>query len=184
MATCTKNGYNLKATYITLASMVLGAALSRLMPHPWNFTAIGAMALFGGAYFQSRTVSLVVPMAALLLSDLILGFHSTMLFVYLPFVVTVMLGWSLKDNKKPQNLVAFSLFTSALFFTVSNFGVWVMGGFYPLNLQGLIECYVSAIPFLDNQILGDLFFTGVLFGSFEMIKRLAPGFLGFSSKSV
>jgi hypothetical protein len=175
----TKRAENLKKSTefsftLTLVSMVLGAALSRLIPHPWNFTAIGAMALFGGAYFQSRISSMLVPMAALFLSDLILGFHSTMLFVYVPFALTVVLGWTLQENKKPARIVPLSLLTSLVFFLVSNFGVWVMGGFYSSSWHGLVDCYVAAIPFFDNQIFGDLFFTGLLFGSFELLRKGAP----------
>lgn len=169
---------------ITLASLILGAAFSRLIPHPWNFTAIGAMALFGGASLQSRTISLAVPLAALFLSDLVLGFHSTMFFVYLPVALTVMMGWSLKENKKAHHLVASSLLTSILFFMISNFGVWVVGGFYAPTTEGLLECYVSAIPFFSNQIAGDLFFTVALFGSYELLKKFAPEFFGLTSKAI
>ncbi len=169
-------------TYMTLVLMVLGAAFSRLVPHPWNFTAIGAMALFGGSYFPSRRLSMLVPLLALFVSDLVLGFHSTMLFVYLPFALMVMTGWTLREGKSPMRIVTASLVTSSVFFLVSNFGVWIMGGMYAPTWQGLVTCYVAAIPFFDNQILGDLFFSGVLFGAAEVLKRTAPNF--FSAKAV
>lgn len=169
-------------TYMTLCLMVLGAAFSRLMPHPWNFTAIGAMALFGGSYFPSKRLSFVVPLLALLLSDLVLGFHSTMLFVYVPFALTVVTGWSLREGKSPLRIGTMALVTSSLFFLISNFGVWMTGGMYPLTGTGLVECYVAAIPFFRNQILGDLFFSGVLFGAAELLRRTAPAF--FAVKTV
>lgn len=168
---------------ITLILMILGAALSRLIPHPWNFTAIGAMALFGGASIKSKFQSLLIPVAALFLSDLILGFHSTMFFVYLPVAVTVILGWTLQESKNRGQLITASLFTSALFFAISNLGVWLTSGLYASNWQGFVDCYVAALPFLDRQVLGDLFFTGVLFGSFEFIKKVAPQFLGLPVKA-
>lgn len=164
--------------------MIFGAAFSRLIPHPWNFTAIGAMALFGGAYFPSKRASLLVPLLSLLVSDLVLGFHSTMLFVYLPFVWMVVMGWSLRETKSPIRLVTASLVTSSVFFLVSNFGVWMTGGMYLPTWQGLADCYVAAIPFFGNQVMGDLFFSGVLFGTFEGVKKVAPGFFGSSSQAV
>jgi hypothetical protein len=158
----------------TIVGLILVAALSRLIPHPWNFTAIGAMALFGGAQLPSRWTSLVVPMAALFLSDMILGLHSGMIFVYLGFAMIVMLGWMLREGQGLTRLTTMSLVASCVFFLVSNFGVWVMGDLYPVTGSGLISCYVSAIPFFGNQIFGDLFFTGVLFGGFELAKKIVP----------
>jgi hypothetical protein len=158
----------------TLILMVLAAAFSRLIPHPWNFTAIGAMALFGGAYLPSKKLSVIVPFAALLLSDLVLGFHATMVYVYLAFGAIVLLGWALRARKSVFQVTTLSLVSSAIFFLVSNFGVWAMEGFYAPTWQGLVACYVAAIPFLDNQIYGDLFFSGALFGGYEALTRLVP----------
>nr|BFD59033.1 hypothetical protein CKG001_11400 [Bdellovibrio sp. CKG001]BFD67684.1 hypothetical protein HAGR004_27060 [Bdellovibrio sp. HAGR004] len=163
---------------MTLILMVLGAAFSRLIPHPWNFTAIGAMALFGGAYFPSKKQSLLIPLAALFLSDLVLGFHNTMVFVYLAFAIVVILGWNLRDQKGAAKIAGLSLVTSSLFFLISNFGVWVMGTMYAPTPAGLFQCLVAGLPFFDNQIYGDLFFSGLLFGSYEAVKKWAPDFLG------
>jgi len=167
---------------MTLVLMVLGAAFSRLIPHPWNFTAIGAMALFGGAYFPSKKQSLLIPLAALLLSDLVLGLHSTMIFVYAAFALIVMLGWSLRERKAPAQIAALTLVTSSLFFLISNFGVWFMQDMYAKTWQGLFQCYVAAIPFFDNQIYGDLFFSALLFGGYEAVKYFAPEFAGASNR--
>ncbi len=159
---------------LTLVLMVLVAAFSRLIPHPWNFTAIGAIALFGGAHFTSRWASLVLPLAALVLSDFVLGLHDVMPFVYLGFLLSVVIGWALREERGAVRVGTYTLAASAIFFIVSNFGVWVMSGFYAMNLQGLIECYVKAIPFLGNQVAGDLFFTSVLFAGYAFAKKLAP----------
>lgn len=158
----------------TLVMMVLVAAFSRLIPHPWNFTAIGAMALFGGAMFPSKKQSLILPMAALFISDLVLGLHSTMVFVYFAFLAIVLLGWALRENRSVVRVGTFALVSSSIFFLVSNFGVWIMGGMYTPDFQGLVNCYVAAIPFFDNQIYGDLFFSGVLFGGYEVVRKFAP----------
>lgn len=157
-----------------LILMVLAAAFSRLIPHPWNFTAVGAMAMFGGAYFPSKKQSVLIPLAALFISDLVLGFHSTMIFVYAAFALIGLIGWTLRSQKSIVQVGTLSLVSSAVFFLVSNFGVWAAGGFYAPTWQGLVQCYVAAIPFLDNQIYGDLFFTATLFGGYEALKRFVP----------
>lgn len=157
-----------------LIVMIIVAALSRLVPHPWNFTAIGAMALFGGAYLPSKKQSLLIPLAALLISDFVLGFHSTMIYVYAAFTAVVLLGWGLRSEKSLIQVGTRSLVASAVFFLISNFGVWAMEGFYAPTWQGLVQCYIAAIPFFDNQVLGDLFFSGALFGGYEALKRWVP----------
>jgi hypothetical protein len=164
----------MKTRLITLIGFVLAAAFTRLIPHPWNFTAIGAMALFGGAYFESRGPSLLVPLAALFLTDLILGFHATMLYVYAAFALVGILGWTLHEKKTVLRVGAYSLVASSLFFLISNFGVWMAEPLYAKNFQGLIDCYVMAIPFFGNQIAGDLFYSAVLFGVFEYARRRVP----------
>jgi hypothetical protein len=150
------------------SALILAAALSRLLPHPANFTPIAAMALVGGVYFNKR-IALVIPLAALVISDIVIGFHNTIFFVYGSFVLIGVIGLWLKSHKKPLPILGATLLGSTLFFVVTNFGVWLTGGgwFYPRTWQGLIECYTLAIPFFRNTIAGDLVYTGVLFGLFE-----------------
>ena len=157
------------------SAMILAAALSRLIPHPPNFAPIAAMALAGGVYLDKR-FAIVVPLAALLLSDAVLGFHSLMIFVYGSFVVISFIGLWLKSHKRPLPVFGAALASSVLFFIVSNFGVWVLadGSIYPRSIAGLIECYVAAIPFFQNTVLGDVVYTGVLFGTLELADKLIP----------
>ncbi len=145
--------------------LVVFAAFSRLIPHPPNFAPIAAMALFGGVYFDRR-FSILVPLAAMLVSDFLIGFHSTMPFVYGSFILTGLIGIWLKKHKRVQWIAGASLTSSLFFFVITNFGVWLNGG-YPLNFTGLIECYVAAIPFFRTTLVGDLFFVAVLFGLYE-----------------
>lgn len=160
---------------VTLILMVLAAAFSRLIPHPWGFTAVGAMALFGGAFFSSKKLSMLIPLMALFVSDLVLGFHSTILYVYGAFAIVVVLGWNLRSEQKSIfQISTFSLASSLIFFTISNFGVWMVEGLYAPTWQGLVQCYVAAIPFLAKQIYGDLFFSGVLFGGYAVVKNWFP----------
>ncbi|RPI05944.1 MAG: hypothetical protein EHM64_04700 [Ignavibacteriae bacterium] len=151
--------------------LILAAALSRLLPHPDNFTPIAAIALAGGVYIDKR-FSLVITMAALLISDLFIGLHNTMIFVYGSFILIGFLGIWLKSHKKPVPILGATLFSSVLFFVITNFGVWLTGGgwFYPKTVQGLIECYTLALPFFRNTIVGDLAYTAVLFGLFEFVQ--------------
>lgn len=164
----------MKIRLLTLVAIVFAAALTRLLPHPWNFTAIGAIALFGGSHFSSRLQSLLIPIAALLMTDLILGFYPGMIFTYAAFALIVVLGWTLTERASVLRVATYALSASTLFFLVSNFGVWATTGMYPLTGEGLISCYVMAIPFFSNQILGDLFYSGVIFGAYAALRHSIP----------
>jgi len=165
---------SMKQTVIVM--MILGAALSRLIPHVPNVTAVTAIALLGGAYLSNRMAAVLVPVAALFLSDLILNFHSTMLFVYSAVAVIGFVStYLLKDSTQWSKLAVVSLVSSLFFFVVTNFGVWMMESFYPKTWDGLVSCYVMALPFFGTQALGDLFYTGVLFGSVAVLRAWTPG---------
>ncbi|MBI3006339.1 MAG: hypothetical protein HYY49_13155 [Ignavibacteriales bacterium] len=155
--------------------LILAAALSRLIPHPPNFAPIAAMALAGGVYLDKR-FAFIVPFAALLLSDAIIGFHSLMVFVYGSFLAISFIGLWLKSHKKPLPVFGAALASSCLFFIVSNFGVWALadGAIYPRSVAGLVECYIAAIPFFQNTVLGDVLYTGVLFGVLEAANKFIP----------
>jgi hypothetical protein len=151
--------------------LVLVTALSRILPHPANFTPIAAMALAGSVYLDKR-FALVVPLAALIISDIFIGFHDTIIFVYGSFLIIGLVGLWLKSHKKPFLIFAATLLSSILFFMITNLGVWITGGglSYPKTLEGLIECYTMAIPFFRNTIAGDLIYTTILFGLFEFVE--------------
>jgi hypothetical protein len=175
---------NTNIRFLTLAVIVLAAALSRLLPHPFNFTPIGAMALFGGAYFTRKSWALVVPLLAMLLSDAILGFHGSMWAVYGSFVLIGLLGRVLLRQVTVSRLLLASTLSSVLFFLVTNFAVWLeSGGMYPATPAGLLACYLAGLQFYQqdvfgnlflNTVMGDLFFTTLLVGSFEWLKTKAP----------
>lgn len=152
-------------------SIIAFAILLRLLPHPPNIAPIAAMALFGGFYLNKK-YALIVPLIALLISDLFLGFYSVMPFVYGSFLLTGLIGLWLKKQNKGKYLIAGVLLSSITFFLITNFGVWLMGGMYVKNLSGLIECYTLAIPFYRNTVVGDLLYTGIFFGSYELVKIL------------
>lgn len=161
-----------KITNTTIAIILMGAA-ARLLPHPPNVTPIAAMALLGGAYL-APALAFLVPLSALFLSDLVLGLHATMPFVYLSFLGTSALGLGLKNRRGTGFVLGACLISSLLFFIVTNFGVWLSSGIYAHDLTGFISCYAAALPFFRNSVLGDLFFTAALF-SLETfsLKKLA-----------
>ena len=153
---------------------ILVAAVLRLVPHPPNFTPIGAMALFSGAYLDRRGLAFVAPLAALLLSDLVLGFYPEAIFVYVSVALTVLIGWVISKRKTVIGVGAAAIASSLLFFLMTNFGVWLLMDYYPKTFAGLGACYVAAIPFLQNTVAGDLFYTALLFGGFRVAELLVP----------
>ena len=155
------------------AIFVIAAALLRLLPHAPNFAPIGAMALYGGVYLGKKQ-ALALPLAAMIVSDIFLGFDgwSSRLTVYGSFVAIGLIGIWLRKHKNPMNIFGAALAGSLLFFVVTNFGVWAFGTMYPRTLEGLVACYVSAIPFFRNTVTGDLFYTGAFFGSYELARQL------------
>jgi hypothetical protein len=151
--------------YIVLI-MIFAGAMMRLIPHWPNFTPIAAIALFGGTFLKRKDLAFLVPVAAMLLSDLIIGFHSTMLPVYLSFIAIVAFGLILQKRLTVINTLSASLGASVLFYMVTNFASWTSGLMpYPMNAAGLMQSYIAGLPFLFNGILGDLFYTSVLFGA-------------------
>ncbi len=153
--------------------LIVLVVLTRLLPHPMNVTPIGALGLFSGAYLLNRW-SPLVPLAALLISDCWLGFYTPiiMLSVYASFALSAVLGRFMLVKKITVMRVACGAFGSAtILFVLSNATVWATGLYYPLTLDGLVACFILAIPFYGNTIIGDLFYAMVLFGSYEAIKH-------------
>ncbi len=157
-----------------LIGMILAAAAMRLLPHPSNFTPIGALALFAGAHFDDKRWAFIVPLAAMFLSDLLIGFHSQMPLVYGAFAAIVAMGFWLKEKKSGANIAGASLAAATFFFIVSNFSVWAFDGLYPLTLQGLVTCYIAAIPFFQNWLVATLVYSALLFGGFALAEKKLP----------
>jgi hypothetical protein len=189
-----------------VVAMIGVAALCRVIPHPPNFAPITAMALFGGAYFGSRLLAFAVPLGALALSDLMLealtrsgvyrallgenqsaswlvtggGFYSGWWGIYGAFVLIVGVGMLLRKHHSMVPVVGATLFSSCLFFLVTNFQVWAAGlthpetALYPPTFGGLMMCYAAGTWFFNYTVIGDLFFVGVLFGSFALAQRRLP----------
>jgi hypothetical protein len=159
---------------VALLSAILLAAALRLVPHPPNFTPIGAMALFSGAYLGRRAIAFAAPLGALLLSDLVLGFYHGQATVYFSVALIAMLGMLALSRVSVLRIGAAAVASSVLFFVITNFGVWLFTDFYPRTLAGLEACYVAAIPFFQNTVAGDLFYATLLFGGFRVAELRAP----------
>ncbi|MBM2814493.1 MAG: hypothetical protein HW421_1255 [Ignavibacteria bacterium] len=160
--------------FISVSGLILLAALSRLMPHPDNVTPVTAIALFGGAYFSKKIFAFIVPLAAMLASDLLLGFHVAMPGVYLSFAIIVLIGFSLQNKTNVRNILLSTLAGAVIFFIISNFALWAFGTWYPHSWTGFIECYAMALPFFRNSIVGDLAYSGVIFGCYALVMRYSP----------
>ncbi|OGK16643.1 hypothetical protein A2774_03255 [Candidatus Roizmanbacteria bacterium RIFCSPHIGHO2_01_FULL_39_12c] len=167
---------------LPLVLLVISAVAARILPHPPNFTPIAGIALFSGSYLAGISAFLL-PLSIMFVSDLYLGYHSTMLYVYGSFLLITLLGKYILAKKNNFSRLFIVVFISSLiFFLITNFGVWLSGGLYPRNLLGLEQSYIMAIPFFKNTLLGDLFYTFCLFYGFRFITYLL-GQVTFAKKS-
>ena len=160
---------------ITVASIIAVLAIFRLLPHWPNVSPVAAMALFGGAYFVDKRVAFIVPFLALFLSDLFLGLHNSMVFVYTGFALTVAIGFALKNRVTVTNTLFAAVAASVVFFLLTNFGSWLMSGLYVKSSAGLMQAYVAGIPFFQNSLLGNLAYTGIIFGGYWVLQRSFSG---------
>ena len=161
----------IKPRLVMIVAMIAAAVASRLIPHPWNLTSVAATALFAGAYLEDRRLAFLVPLAALFVSDLVLGFYKGMAAVYLSFALIVSLGLWLRSHRRPLPIVVATLAGSILFFGLSNVGVWAFGGLYPHTGAGLAACFTAALPFLRGTFEGDGLYSLILFGGFALLER-------------
>jgi hypothetical protein len=177
---------------LVLAAMILLAALSRLLPLPPNFAPIEAVALFGGALFANRRLAFLVPVLAMLASDLVLGvtrgatylqyvtsvaYLPSLLANYLCIAATVVLAFGLRGRVTGSRVLGYSLAGSVLFFLVSNFAVWVTAFVvpgYPACSTGLLPCYVAAVPFFKTTLVSTLVYSALLFGGFALLRSRVP----------
>jgi hypothetical protein len=168
-----------KSKFMLAVLLMAAAAMSRFIPHAANFTAVGAMALFGGAIFRDKRIAFLLPMVVMLLTDAVLGFHLSMIPVYACFTATVFVGTRISYRLNPFSIITSSIACSILFFLVTNLPFWYADlSLYPLTWNGTIESYTAAIPFFGNLLAGDLFYNGILFGTYFLVTRKLPAFAG------
>ena len=162
-------------TLLALVLIVLAAAL-RIAPHPWNFTPVGAMALFSGALLKDRRLAFLFPLVALFAGDLFIGFHKLIPIVYASFLINVSIGLWLRDRRTVARISLATLLGATQFFLITNFAVWQFLTGFPRTASGLVACYVAGIPFFWNTLAGDVCYAAVLFGSFALAERFFPPF--------
>jgi hypothetical protein len=166
---------SLDARFWTLAGIVLAAAAARLLPHPPNVTPVFAVALFGGAYFARRWAAFAVPLAAMFISDVglvVTQYGWTALrsqpVVYLNMAFFVLLGILIQRHRRFLPIAGATLLGTLVFYVTTNFAVWIGSTTYPRTPAGLLACYVAALPFLRNMLLGNIAFTALFFGGFAL----------------
>lgn len=174
--------------FSVLLLMVLITGLSRMIIQIDNFTPIGAMALFGGAYFSDRWKAFLLPLVSLFLSDMLIqgviykgqfGFplYESWYYVYGTFALIVLFGtWMLK-KVTVKNILLAAIVSSLAHWIITDFGVWMSGcnlSVYTKDLNGFILCYTMALPYLKDFMLGTLFYSAILFGAFEWAQRKYP----------
>jgi hypothetical protein len=160
-------------TVIVLA-MVLLAAVLRIVPHPWNFTPIGAMALFSGAMIKDRRLAFLFPLLALFVGDLFVGLHTLIPVVYASFLLNVLIGHFLAGNRTVARLGGATFLAALQFFLITNFAVWALLGSFPHTFAGLMACYALGLPLLGNTLAGDALYVTLFFGGFALAERTFP----------
>lgn len=176
-----------KGNWIFIFTLIVIAGISRLLPHPPNFTAIGAMALFGGAALGNKALRIILPLFALFLTDIIINntvfagsnsgftlFYPGAVWTYVAIGAIAILAPYIINKLSVKKVAIGSLMSTAVFFIVSNFGVWTTGILYPMTLEGLTTCYLAAIPFFGNSLAGDVLFSSILFGGFYFAELKMP----------
>lgn len=151
--------------------ILLGAVL-RVVPHMANFAPIGAIALFGGVYLEDKKMALIVPMVAMVISDVFIGFDSiqSRLVVYGSFMLIGLIGLLIRNHKNIFTVVGGSILGSTTFYLVTNLVFFYPEKMYQHTWSGQIASYTNALPFFKPTLMGDLFYVGILFGSYELVK--------------
>jgi hypothetical protein len=153
-----------------VVAFILINVLSRILPHLPNATSVGASAVFAGSKYGIKKAWVII-LGSLLITDLLLGLHPVMWATYGSFLTMAVIGQRFAKRTSPVRIILVLGFSSCLFFLLTNFAVWLnSASMYPKTVAGLIDCYVMGLPFFRNTILGDLFFGGVFFGGFELVK--------------
>lgn len=177
----------LSLRFSVLTLFILLAAFSRIIPHMPNFSPLGAIGLFGAAHLMRRWQAFLIPIAATWLSDLFINnviygqyypeftwFYEGFYWQYGSYLLITLAGIFILRKVNLQRVLAGSLACTAIFFLVSNFGCWIGSTSYAQNFDGLMMCYAAGIPFLKGTVLGDLFYSAALFGTFAWAQRQFP----------
>ena len=173
----------IKLQFSFLITIILLAAFSRIIPFMPNFSPLGAIGLFGAAYFDKKWKAILIPIAATWLSDLFINnviyaqyyskftwFYEGFYWQYGSYILITLISLTIFNNINTSKVLTGVVVSTAIFFIISNFGCWIGSTFYPQNFVGLMTCYAAGIPFLKGTLLGDLFYAGILFGGYYLLQ--------------
>ena len=161
---------NKKSIYIVLCLVSL-LALSRLIPHPPNFTPVLGMAVFSGAILSKRLIAYLIPLIAMLLSDLYLGFHASMPIVYFSLAICVLIGTFIDTRASILSSLMGISFGVLAFFLITNFAVWYGSGMYEFSISGLMTCYFMGLPFVQNTFISSILYGMGAFLIYDIINK-------------
>tara|TARA_A200000113_G_scaffold185697_1_gene172616 strand:+ start:1691 stop:2206 length:516 start_codon:yes stop_codon:yes gene_type:complete len=161
-----------KTTAFGMFLLIMFLVASRVVPHPPNFTPVLAVAIFAPYFFRELAIAVSVPLVAMVLADLIIGMHSYMLWVYVVVAASTLISYILRYTGSHLFRVgALALGSCLIFFLVTNFGVWLGSGFYSKTTEGLIACYIAALPFFGNTLVSTVAFSGLFYGLMRMAEQ-------------
>jgi hypothetical protein len=156
---------------ILIAVLLVSLAASlRILPHPANFAPVAAVAIFGGAVLP-RKLAVWAPLAAMIISDAVIGFHDLILVTWVCYTLIALASTYWLKKLSVMRTIALALGSSLFFFVVTNFAVWIKSGMYEHTWNGLAQCYALALPFFRNTALSDLIYTGALFGIYALVTQ-------------
>lgn len=164
----------LQTDFAVVAALVGLNVAARLLPHAPDFTPIAASALFAASVLRVRALSVVVPLAGMILADAWLGFYDLriMTAVYGTLALPACAAWLSGRWRRPVMIAPVLVSSSLSFFLVTNFAVWAFSPMYAANAGGLLKCYIAALPFLQNMLSGNLFWGIVLFGGYWLARNV------------
>ena len=162
---------SLRADLLLALALIGLCVAARMLPHVSNFSPVAAAALFAGAMIGRRWLALSVPVAALLIGDLLIGFYDgrVMAAVYAALALPALIGMIARNHRMWFVAIGGALAASLSFFVTTNFAVWAFSGMYSLDGAGLVQCTIAALPFLTSTVAGDLFWSVALFGAFTAL---------------
>ncbi|MFP4544967.1 MAG: DUF6580 family putative transport protein [Candidatus Kapaibacterium sp.] len=161
--------------FLFVLAVILLAASTRFISDIPNFNPFWAVAFFAGAMIPGRFKAIAIPLGALFISDIFLGFHADMLAVYLGFALMIFIGRVLMNKPDIYNIGGGAVLGAVLFYLITNFSSWITMGTYPMTWDGLISCYAAAIPFFRNAILSTVLFTYAFFGVNLLFEKFVIG---------
>ena len=160
-----------RAAALSILLVALDVAV-RLTPHAPNFTPVAASALFASFLLGSGILAAAVPIVALAISDLVIGAYDwrIMVVVYSSLAVPVLFGRYVRGHLGAARILTSVLAASIIFFLTTNFAVWYYESLYTRDVRGMVQCYMSALPFFRNTVAGDLFWSSILFTSYAVVR--------------